>query len=290
MPVAFGDVRDHVRPDALPGRDLGADARLAAPPRRGTAPQGQLMITTSTGLPCVDDAELAVAVERDRAQVALRQAVRADQLVARRAQLLDRVRQLHVEQPRRVVQALQVLGEPEDRRARSASRSSGCPRRRPCRSGARGRRRGSSRRPSRRARRSSRSSRSPASHSFLSPGRRDGAWYVGSEVDDVHRLGAGEPDELARRERGHVRGRAGADPDERLREQGLLAARARRAAAGTARRAPGAKPVASRRTSCGGAIARLLAPAARATFAASAAGRRARARARTGRRRRRRAT
>src|SRR3712207_7405555 len=50
------------------------------------------------------DAELAVAVEADRAQVALREAVRRYQLHRRRLQLVDGVRDLHVEEPRGVVQ------------------------------------------------------------------------------------------------------------------------------------------------------------------------------------------
>ena len=67
-----------------------------------------------------------------------------------------------MQEPRRVVQPLHVLARAGTRPARAACRSSECPRRRPSRSGGRGRRRGPSRRPSRRARRSSRSSRSPA--------------------------------------------------------------------------------------------------------------------------------
>src|SRR5207249_5359038 len=41
-------------------------------------------------------------------------------------------------------------------------------------------------------------------------------------LDHVHGLGARETHELARVEGGEVTGRAGADPDERQREQGLL--------------------------------------------------------------------
>ena len=62
-------------------------------------------------------AELAVAVERERADVALRQPVAADQLVRGGANLVDRERQLHVEELGRVVEPLQVLPEPEDGRA-----------------------------------------------------------------------------------------------------------------------------------------------------------------------------
>src|SRR5204863_4093855 len=62
------------------------------------------------------DAELAVAVERERAQVARRQAVRADELLADVAQLVRRVRELHVEQLGRVRETLEVVVKPEDRR------------------------------------------------------------------------------------------------------------------------------------------------------------------------------
>ena len=62
-------------------------------------------------------AELAVAVERDRADVALGQAVRAEQLVRRSPQLLDRVGELHVEKLRRVLEPDQMVAEAEDCRA-----------------------------------------------------------------------------------------------------------------------------------------------------------------------------
>ena len=74
------------------------------------------MITTSIGILPRMDAQLAVAVERDRADVALREAVRTDELERRGAQLVDGVRQLHVEEPRRVVEPLQVVGEAKDGR------------------------------------------------------------------------------------------------------------------------------------------------------------------------------
>ena len=125
------DVRDDVRRDALPGRDLRADARSAAPRRRGTAPHGQLMITVSTGLPRACDAELAVAVERDRPDVALGQPVRADQLVARRPS----ARRPSTGSPCRAG-APSCAGAGGGRRAGRprgpwACRSSECPRRRP---------------------------------------------------------------------------------------------------------------------------------------------------------------
>jgi hypothetical protein len=62
------------------------------------------------------DAELAVAVEGDRAEVALGETVGRDDLVAGDPDLVDRVRQLHVEETRRVLQPLEVIGQPEDRR------------------------------------------------------------------------------------------------------------------------------------------------------------------------------
>ncbi len=63
------------------------------------------------------DAELAVAVEGDRAQVALGQPVGTDHLVAGGAELVDGVGELHVEEARRVLQALHVVAEAEDGRA-----------------------------------------------------------------------------------------------------------------------------------------------------------------------------
>ncbi len=108
-------VRDDVRRHALPGRDLRADARLQAllteVRRPRPAHDHDLDRVAARG-----DTELAVAVERDRPQVALGQPVRADQLVARRLELLDAERDLHVEELRRVVEALKVLVQAEDRR------------------------------------------------------------------------------------------------------------------------------------------------------------------------------
>ena len=110
------DVRDDVRRDALPGRDLGADAGLLgslAEIRRPRPAHDHGLDRVATRR----DAELAVAVERDRPDVALGEPVRADHLVAGGPQLVDRVRDLHVEQARRVVQPLDVVAEPEDRGA-----------------------------------------------------------------------------------------------------------------------------------------------------------------------------
>ena len=126
----LGHVRDRVRADPLPGRDLDADpvlhplvAEVRAP---GPAHDHGLDRVAGRG-----DAELAVAVEADRAQVALGQAVDADQLERGLAQL-----------------ARPSTGCPCTAGARScagagggrsagrrpgpwASRSNGCPRRRP---------------------------------------------------------------------------------------------------------------------------------------------------------------
>ena len=82
------------------------------------APHGQLMIATSTGFPRGETPSSPKPGERDRAEVALGEAVRGDELDRRGAQLLDRVREPQAEQPGGVVQAAQVVGEPEDRRAR----------------------------------------------------------------------------------------------------------------------------------------------------------------------------
>src|SRR5581483_10956176 len=60
-------------------------------------------------------AQLAIAVERDRAQVALGEPVRGDRVEAGLADLLDRVRKLHVEEVRRVLESLQVVAEAEHR-------------------------------------------------------------------------------------------------------------------------------------------------------------------------------
>ena len=117
-----------------------------------------------------------------------------------------------------------MVAQPEHRRARGRSRSSGCPRRRRCRSGGRGSRRGSWRRPSPRARRSSRSSRSPARIRILVVG------------DDVQRDGAREANELARSQAGHVPGRARADPDAVEARAGSARENGVEPAAGTARR------------------------------------------------------
>src|SRR5581483_7624836 len=59
----------------------------------------------------------AVAEEGDRAQVALGQAGRADQVPRRGLQLFRRVRQIHVEELRRVLEAREVLAQAEHRRA-----------------------------------------------------------------------------------------------------------------------------------------------------------------------------
>ena len=165
------------------------------------------------------DAELAVTVERDRAQVARRQAVRADELHADVAQLVDRVRQLHVEELRGVVR-----GARGDRGAGTppgpaACRSSGCLRRLRSRSAVRASRRGSSRRPSRSARRSSRSSRWPAFRWLpFDAARGDGIGTSRQRRGRPARLSSSRTSSR-RRQHGHVARRARADPQLVLREQ-----------------------------------------------------------------------
>ena len=85
--------------------------RSASSPRY--APHGHDMIATSTGLPR-DDTPSWPAPECDRTQVALRQPVRADEIPHCGLELVARVRQLHVEEPRRVLEPVDVLGQPED--------------------------------------------------------------------------------------------------------------------------------------------------------------------------------
>ena len=112
----LGGVRNRVRAHALPGRDLHADAVLQPLVAEVGAP-GPAHDHDVDRVPGRGDAELAVAGERDRPQVALGQPVGADQLHARGVQLVDRVRQVHVQEIRRVVQPLEVVGQPEDGRA-----------------------------------------------------------------------------------------------------------------------------------------------------------------------------
>ncbi len=115
-PGRLGRMRDRVRPDALPGGDLRADAdggvlvAEVVPPR--PAHDHDL-----DRVPLRVHAELPVAVERERADVTLGQPVAADQLVRGGAELVDGERELHVEELGRVLQPLQVLLEAEDSRA-----------------------------------------------------------------------------------------------------------------------------------------------------------------------------
>ena len=110
------DVRDDVRADALPARDLGADPVPLALFAEIRAP-GPRHDRDVDGVPHRRHAELAVADEGDRPQVAGRQLVGADHVPGRRLQLLDRVREVEVEKLRRPVQPLEVVGEAEDGRA-----------------------------------------------------------------------------------------------------------------------------------------------------------------------------
>src|SRR5439155_1130052 len=111
-PGRLGDVRDHVRRDALPRGDLRGDA----------APQPLLAEVRAPrpahdhgldGVVARGDTQLAEAVERDRAHVALRQAVRGEELVRGGLELVDGERELHVQEASRVVQAPHVIGEAE---------------------------------------------------------------------------------------------------------------------------------------------------------------------------------
>ena len=76
------------------------------------------MITTSTGLPGRRDAELPVAGEGDRPEVALGQPVRGDERPCEAAcSSSTEYGSSMYSRLRRVVQALEVVGQPEDRRA-----------------------------------------------------------------------------------------------------------------------------------------------------------------------------
>ena len=72
---------------------------------------------TSIGEPFGIHANLAVAAQRDRPDVARRHAVRLNQIHHARAKLLERERNLHAVDLGRVQQPLHVLRQAEDRRA-----------------------------------------------------------------------------------------------------------------------------------------------------------------------------
>ena len=115
-PGRLGRVRYRVRPHPPPGRDLerdpgllGLTAEVGIPRKRD---DGDL-----ERAPAGNDAEIAVAVEGDGTDVALREAVDRHDVEDSRPQLLQRVRQLHVEDLRRVPEALEVVTEPEHGRA-----------------------------------------------------------------------------------------------------------------------------------------------------------------------------
>src|SRR5215218_2115 len=115
-PSGLGDVRDRVGADPIPGGDLGTDAcaRVLVPEVVRPRPAHDRDLDR---VPLRVDAELAVAVERERPDVALGEPVATDQLVHRTPDLVDRVGQLHVEQLGRVVEPLEVLAQPENGRA-----------------------------------------------------------------------------------------------------------------------------------------------------------------------------
>ena len=115
-PGRLGDVRDRVRADALPGRDHRADAVRLVVVAEVVAPRPAHDHHVD-GVALGVHAQLAVAVERERAHVALRQPVAADQLVRRCAELVGGERQVHVKEARRVVEPYEVLAKPEDGRA-----------------------------------------------------------------------------------------------------------------------------------------------------------------------------
>ena len=116
-PGRLGGVRDHVRPYPLPARDLRLDplrlARLAEVRTPGKADDHDVH-----RVPRRCNPELAVPVEGDRAHVTRRQPVDGDDLVGRRSDLLDRVREVHVEHLRRVREAYEMVGEAKYRRPR----------------------------------------------------------------------------------------------------------------------------------------------------------------------------
>ena len=263
MPVALATCGITFGPDALPARDLGADPVLQAVLAEVGAPRPAHDHDVD-GVPHRRHAELAVAEERDRAQVALGQAVRGDQLVAGLPQLLGRERQFHVQQPRRVVEALEVVARAGRPRCPWESRRRGCPRRRPSRSAARVRRRGSARRPSRRARRSSRSSRSRAFSDLLlqadvrGPRRRRPSDVPGK--GGAARSATATP--CGRWSRLRSRGRVATSS---VRSMKTVATRG----SGNGATAPGSKPVASLTSSVPAIRANGLPPTA-AIFAASA--------------------
>src|SRR5207247_8251471 len=90
------DVRNNVRADALPVRDLAADA-VALPllaEIRAPRPREDRDVDR---VPDRGDSELAVADERDRPDVAGRETVDSDQVPAGGTQLVTSVRELHRE-------------------------------------------------------------------------------------------------------------------------------------------------------------------------------------------------
>jgi hypothetical protein len=109
-------VRDDVRADPFPGRDLRRDALRLAVLAEVRAP-GKAQDHDVDGIAHRRHAEFSEAVESKRADVAGRIAVDRDDLVSRGPQLVERVREIHVEQPGRVLEASEVLLQTEDGRA-----------------------------------------------------------------------------------------------------------------------------------------------------------------------------
>src|SRR5215210_6289092 len=96
--ITFGPTRCH--------EETFARMPLRSPSSPRYVPHGQLMITTSTGLSRAATPS-SPAVERERPEVARREPVRADHVHADLAQRVGRVRQLHVEELRRVDETLE---------------------------------------------------------------------------------------------------------------------------------------------------------------------------------------
>ena len=107
------DMGNRVRPYALPGRDHRSNAFALAVLPEVRAPWEGENRHLDVVAACVD-AELAVAVERDRPEVGLLEPVDGKRLVAGGPELLDRVRQIHVEELRGGLETPEVIAQPED--------------------------------------------------------------------------------------------------------------------------------------------------------------------------------
>ncbi len=165
------DVRDDVRPDALPARDLGADAVLHPVLAEVRAPRPRHDRDVD-GIALRRDAELAVAEERDRTEVTRRQLVGADHDPTPPCAAPRRSTASPCRAAARTAAAARGGRRAGRRTCRGPSRRRGFLRTRPSRSAGRASQHERSRRPSRRARRSSKSSSFRASRSVPSLGVR----------------------------------------------------------------------------------------------------------------------